>query len=132
MKMRVSEYHALLRQDLYAFIEKAFCELNPATAFQHNWHIEVIAAELEACRRGNTKRLIISIPTRSLKSICASVAFPAWLMGHEPSSQIIAQATPRILRISTRWMAARSSRVNGIKVSSLPGWRVIGRPFKNS
>lgn len=89
MKITPAEYRALLRQDLYAFIERTFYELNPATTFQPNWHVELIAAELEACRRGYTKRLIINIPPRSLKSICASVGFPAWLLGHEPSSQII-------------------------------------------
>ena len=36
-------------------------ELNPTTPFQSNWHIEVIAAELEACRRGETRRLIIDV-----------------------------------------------------------------------
>lgn len=89
MKMTPSEFRALLRLDLNAFIEKSFYELNPTTPFLRNWHIEVIAAELEACRRGETKRLIINVPPRSLKSICASVAFPAWLLGHNPSSQII-------------------------------------------
>ena len=49
----------------------------------------MIAAELEACRRGETKRLIINVPPRSLKSHCASVAFPAWLLGHDSSAQII-------------------------------------------
>jgi predicted phage terminase large subunit-like protein len=54
-----------------------------------NWHIEVLAAELEACRRGETQRLIFNVPPRSLKSHCASIAFPAWLLGHDPSAQII-------------------------------------------
>ena len=89
MQMTANEYRTLLRQDLYAFIEKTFYELNPATEFRHNWHIEVIVDALEACRRGEVNRLIINVPPRSLKSICASVAFPAWLLGHEPSSQII-------------------------------------------
>jgi predicted phage terminase large subunit-like protein len=89
MKMTPSEFRALLRLDLNAFIEKSFYELNPTTPFLRNWHIEVMAAELEACRRGETNRLIINVPPRSLKSICASVAFPAWLLGHNPSSQII-------------------------------------------
>src|SRR5277367_2923475 len=84
-----SDYHALLRRDPYAFMERSFYELNPTTKFLPNWHIEVIAAELEACRRGETKRLIINVPPRSLKSHCASVAFPAWLLGHDPSAQII-------------------------------------------
>ena len=90
MKLTPNEYRALLRSDFTAFIERSFHELNPTTPFLPNWHIEVIAAELEACRRGETKRLIINVPPRSLKSHCASVAFPAWLLGHDPSAQIIA------------------------------------------
>src|ERR1700693_4119430 len=54
-----------------------------------NWHIEVIAATLEACRRGEINRLVINLPPRHLKSICASVAFPAWLLGHDPTIRII-------------------------------------------
>jgi len=84
-----NDYRTLVRGDFYAFIQRSFCELNPQTPFQHNWHIEVIAAELEKCRRGETKRLIINVSPRSLKSHCASVAFPAFLLGHNPSAQII-------------------------------------------
>src|SRR5438105_5118856 len=83
------EYQVLLRKDFYSFIERSFYELNPQTRFLPNWHIEKIAQELEECRLGNTKRLIINLPPRSLKSHCASVAFPAWLFGHNPSAQII-------------------------------------------
>ena len=89
MKLTPNEYRAMLRSDFNGFIERSFYELNPTTPFQSSWHIEVIAAELEACRRGETKRLIIAVPPRSLKSLCASVAFPAWLLGHDPSAQII-------------------------------------------
>jgi len=89
MLLTPSEYNALLRQDLYAFIQRSFYELNPQTEFLPNWHIEVIAAELEKCRSGETKRLIINVPPRSLKSHCASIAFPAFLLGHNPSTQII-------------------------------------------
>ena len=89
MKLTPNEYRAMLRSDFNAFIERSFYELNPTTPFLSNWHLEVIASELEACRRGETKRLIINVPPRSLKSHCASVAFPAWLLGHNPSAQII-------------------------------------------
>jgi predicted phage terminase large subunit-like protein len=89
MNLTKNEYAALLRRSLYAFIARTFHELNRDTEFSPNWHIEVIAAELEACWRGETKRLIINVPPRSLKSQAASVAFPAWLMGHNPSAQII-------------------------------------------
>jgi predicted phage terminase large subunit-like protein len=89
MKLSKDEYHQLLRSDFNAFIERSFYELNPTTPFLPNWHIEKMAAELEACRRGETKRLIFNIPPRDLKSHCGSIAFPAWLLGHNPSAQII-------------------------------------------
>ena len=39
--------------------------------------------------RGITRRLIITVPPRSLKSICASVALPAFALGHDPSRRIV-------------------------------------------
>jgi hypothetical protein len=89
MKITRSEYLALLRQDFSGFIERSFAELNPQTDYLHNWHIDVIAEALEECRLGKTRKLIINLPPRSLKSHCASIAFPAWLLGHNPSEQII-------------------------------------------
>src|SRR5271156_3835584 len=85
------EQRARLRKALItACVEqRSFYQLNPEVQFMPNWHIEVIASELEACLRGETRRLIITVPPRSLKSHCASVAFPAWLLGHNPSAQII-------------------------------------------
>src|ERR1700719_2375381 len=87
--MRMREYAAILRSDFYGFIERSFYELNPATPFKDNWHIDVLAHELEQVRLGKTKRLIINVPPRSLKSHCASIAFPAWILGHQPSAQVI-------------------------------------------
>jgi predicted phage terminase large subunit-like protein len=89
MKVNRNEYYALLRQDLFAFIERVFYELNPTTPFLPNWHIHVVTSALEACRRGETTRLVICQPPRSLKSLCASIAFPAFLLGHDPTAQII-------------------------------------------
>src|ERR1700734_3326189 len=89
MKISPNDYRALLRRDLYAFMERCFYELNPTTRFMSNWHIEVVAAALEACRRGEVNRLDINEPPRSLKSLCSSVAFPAYVLGHDPSAQII-------------------------------------------
>src|SRR5215475_11104170 len=89
MDLTANERAAIFRSSLYAFIARTFHELNPETDFNPNWHIEVIAAELEACWRGETTRLIINVPPRSLKSQAASVAFPAWLLGQKPGTQII-------------------------------------------
>jgi len=86
----LEQYRDLLRQDPYAFTERAFAELNPQTRFLRNGHIEVLVAKLEDVRRGRIRRLIINVPPRSLKSHCASVAFPAWLLGHDSTVQILA------------------------------------------
>ena len=43
---------------------------------------------LEKVARGETTRLIINIPPRHLKSICASVA-SAFLLGHDPTRKLI-------------------------------------------
>jgi len=89
MKISATEYHYLLRQDLTAFIQRSFYELNPQTLLLLSWYIEVIAAMLEACRLGKRRRLIITLPPRHLKSHCVSVAFVAWLLGFDPAAQII-------------------------------------------
>jgi hypothetical protein len=85
------QYRALLRRDLVSFAQRCFRELNPRTRFAMGWHIEIIAAKLTAVRGGKIRRLIVNLPPRHLKSLLASVAFPAWYLGHEPSAQIHAQ-----------------------------------------
>jgi hypothetical protein len=82
-------YADLLRHDLCAFIHRSFLELNPQTQFHSNWHIEVLAAKLEEVRRGACKRLIVNVPPRHLKSHAISIAFPAWVLGHEPTKKIL-------------------------------------------
>ena len=83
-------YAGILRNDFYAFLHRAFLELNPQAQFEPNWHLEVLAAKLEEVRLGKCKRLIVNLPPRQLKSIAASIAFPAWLLGHDPAKQILA------------------------------------------
>jgi hypothetical protein len=84
-----AEFEVILRQDLASFIERAFAELNPGTEFLLSPYIELLASTLEDCRSGRIRRLIVNLPPRSLKSQTVSVAFVAWLLGHEPSKQII-------------------------------------------
>ena len=84
-----AEFDALTRIDFIIFVERVFAELNRASPYHYNFHIAAICAELEAMRRGETLRLAIALPPRSLKSIIVSVAYPAWLLGHDPSTKII-------------------------------------------
>jgi predicted phage terminase large subunit-like protein len=80
---------AILRQDLYCFIQAAFPIVSPGAPFAPNWHLEAIAYHLTRVLEGEIKRLIITIPPRSLKSICGSVCFPAFVLGHDPTRRII-------------------------------------------
>ena len=80
----------MLLHDLVAFIHRAFCDLNPQTRFLLAPYIELMASRLEDCRSGKIRRLIVNLPPRSLKSHCVSIAFTAWLLGHNPAVQIIA------------------------------------------
>ena len=80
---------AVLRSDFMSFIRKAFTTVSPGDAFSGNWHIEAMAHELTMLMQEENRRLIITIPPRHLKSICTSVALPAWVLGHDPSRRII-------------------------------------------
>jgi len=80
---------AVLRNDLASFIQRSFQTIVPAAEYQDNWHIEAIAWHLQQCLDGQIKRLIITLPPRNLKSICASVAFPAFVLGRDPTRRII-------------------------------------------
>ncbi len=78
----------IYRRDLLAFIHRSFLELNPAATLELNWHLELLARSLEDVAFGNCKRLIINVPPRHLKSQSASIAFPAWFLGHFPEKQV--------------------------------------------
>ena len=80
---------ALLREELSAFIAKVFATVSPSDIYLSNWHIDLIADHLMKCYRGDIKRLIITMPPRSLKSICTSVSFPTWVLGNDPTARII-------------------------------------------
>ncbi len=83
------EVHAMLRNDLLAFIEKAFGTVSPSVEYLPNWHINAIAYALEQCINGDCSRLLITMPPRYMKSTCVSVALPAFLLGCDPTARII-------------------------------------------
>lgn len=81
---------AACRTDFVTFIGMCFHLLTPGSSFLPNWHIYALAYHLEQVRLGKIKRLIINMPPRSLKSIMSSVAFPAFVLGHDPTKHLIA------------------------------------------
>jgi predicted phage terminase large subunit-like protein len=80
---------AVYRTSFLHFAKRAFFEVEPATGFEDNWHLEAISEHLDAVYRGDIKRLIINMPPRTLKSYLIARAFPAWVMGRSPNKKFI-------------------------------------------
>ena len=79
------------------FLKLVFETVTPGGLYVNNWHIRAISDRLEAALAGKIKRLIINIPPRSMKSMCVSVAWPAWILGLNPKARIIAVSYSQIL-----------------------------------
>ncbi len=83
------ECDAALRDDFYSFMVRCFRDLNAGATFLPGWHIEAMAAKLQRARDGGATRLIVNVPPRHLKSLAASIALPAWLIGRDPALSIV-------------------------------------------
>jgi predicted phage terminase large subunit-like protein len=82
-------FQAFLAENLMAFTEFAFGVVRPGIPFKSNWHLEAITEKLSQVASGEVRRLIITLPPRTLKSLCASVALPAWFLGHYPWERVV-------------------------------------------
>lgn len=89
MSNRLHVIDAALRTDFVCFLRKVFGTVSPGQPFLPNWHIDAIAYQLMRVMHGEVKRLIITVPPRHLKSITSSVAFPAYVLGHDPTCRIV-------------------------------------------
>jgi predicted phage terminase large subunit-like protein len=84
-----AEFAAVLRTDLTAFTERAFATVSPGDHYEPNWHIEAMTEALRKVLAGEVRRLLITVPPRHLKSITTAVAFPAWVLGLDPTMKFL-------------------------------------------
>ena len=96
------------RRHLAPFVQLCFRLLNPNRELLWNWHLDYICDWLEAVYYREIDTVIINVAPRSLKSLCCSVGFPAWLLGKEPSHQVMcgSYTNPLSLRhsVDTRYI----------------------------
>lgn len=79
-----------MREDFMTFVHHCFAELHPAGTLSDAGYLRVMAAKLADTLPGRgPKRLIINLPARSLKSVMVSVAAVAYVLGLDPTKQII-------------------------------------------
>lgn len=96
-QLRLARHHAA-RTDFLSFLALAFGQIGGG-AFAPNWHLEAMAEHLNAVARGEITRLMINLPPRYLKSICASVAWPAFLLGQNPETRLICASYAHMLSL---------------------------------
>ena len=80
---------AAQRQNLQLFIQGVFATLNNGDRPSGAPYLEALAFALETAALAPGGRLLVTMPPRHLKSISASVALPAWLMGRNPALKVM-------------------------------------------
>ncbi len=79
----------LMRRDFRVFLRKAYSWIRGGERLLWNWHLDAIAFELERIQTGANRRLLVTIPPRNLKSTAISVAWVAWMLGHDPRQNFV-------------------------------------------
>ena len=92
-----AEIDVILRNDLASFLRAAFAEVSPGVTLVWGEYLDLICANLARVVSGECRNLIITMPPRHLKSICVSVALPAFFLGHNPSAQVLAVSYAQML-----------------------------------
>ena len=96
--MQISTLEAsAARQSFALFFRLVFRTLHHGRSLDENWHIDAICHALERGWKGEVSRLAIAVAPRALKSMIASVAFPLFLIGHNPECRIICASYSRAL-----------------------------------
>lgn len=91
-KFKMPDYEtlcAIFRVDFKSFAVKVFHEVSPGDEYLDNWHIDVICHTIHSMLEDDETKIILNVPPRSMKSIICSVALPAYILGLEPTAQII-------------------------------------------
>lgn len=84
---------------LSQFIKEAWHIIEPSQPYIHNWHIDFIAAHLEAITNGEINRLLINVPPGAMKSLLVNVFWPAWEWTKQPGLRYVCTAHSQNLAV---------------------------------
>lgn len=85
----IEELRQLARIDFWCFVELLFPQLHSGQKIVYAPYLELIASALMGVASDKTRRLIINLPPRHMKSILTSVLYPAWRLGTTPTLKFI-------------------------------------------
>lgn len=94
MAVALSEEHlearAALLECFEVFVEQVFHTLHPGNdAWEVPNHVRLMCETLSEFREDDGARLAIAMPPRNLKSIVCSIAYPAWVLAHDPTHKFM-------------------------------------------
>lgn len=72
-------------RSLSEFVRQGWHVVEPGTDLIWNWHLDFLAAHLEAVSRGEIRRLLLNIPPGHMKSLFVTVFWPAWVWIERPT-----------------------------------------------
>ncbi|MBU2605384.1 MAG: phage terminase large subunit [Alphaproteobacteria bacterium] len=84
-----SDAQALYRSDFPSLIRKAYSCMFPNSPIEDNWHLDAMGYSLQRVSGGDIRRLMISLPPRSLKSLVISVFWPLFIIGNDPTKTVL-------------------------------------------
>jgi predicted phage terminase large subunit-like protein len=85
----LSQAKQLLRTDFETFIRKAFRHDHDGKKLGEAPYIDYLCHELERVASGVTRRLLINLPPRHLKTFLAGIYLAAWVLAKEPSTRVM-------------------------------------------
>ena len=115
---------AFARERFFPFYRRMFPTLAPEATFSGALHFRVLARALERVANGETRRLMIAIPPRHGKTLLASVAFPGWILGRDPTCKSSARLTAISCR---RVIAPNGSSLSEVRLTSKGSNNTKGR-----
>ena len=80
---------ALAERSLHEFFRQSWRITTPGSTLCDGWHLEAIAAHLEAVINGDLGDLLILVPPRCGKTLLTSICLPAWAWIRRPELQFL-------------------------------------------
>jgi predicted phage terminase large subunit-like protein len=96
-----------LANDFAAFVKKAWTVIHPSRPLVWSWHYDMMCEYLTAVHQRRITRLIINVPPRTAKSTIATICFPCWVWGSDPSQNFLSASYS--LDLSTEHSVIRRS-----------------------
>jgi predicted phage terminase large subunit-like protein len=85
----LSSVEKLVRDDFTSFVRKVFREEHDGLKLGKEKYLSYLCHELEQVAGGDTRRLVINLPPRHLKTFLGAICLPAWVLAKNPSARIM-------------------------------------------